>query len=182
MWDLGCARHPWSALEPLNRIQILLQLTGSRLRLSFNHLLIRIRYRSFLLAPVEFFAHDLHNTWQRFICRLHVQEAEAGPASDDIDGRAGVLFYGIQNLRKSTREEESLTSRICLVWCTSASMYGNSDTSLLPTIGHLCPVTWAILATSYAFAPYVEARCWATWTWKNSLRCPKSDQRHLSSC
>lgn len=121
--------------------EVLLQLTGSRLGLSLNHLLIRITYRSFLLAPVEFFAHDLHNTWQRFIGRLHVQEAEAGPASDDIDGSAGVLFYGIQNLRKSTREEESSTSRIPLLWCTSASMYGNSDTSLLPTIGHLCPVT-----------------------------------------
>lgn len=121
--------------------EILLQLTGSRLCLSINHLLIGITYRSFLLAPVEFFAHDLHNTWQRFICRLHVQEAEAGPASDNIDGGAGVLFYGVQNLRKSTREEESSTGRICLVWCTSASMYGNSDTSLLPTIGHLCPVT-----------------------------------------
>lgn len=121
--------------------EVLLQLTGSRLALSLNHLLIRITYRSFLLAPAEFFAHDLHDARQRFICRLHVQEAQAGPASDDIDGRAGVLFYGIQNLRKSTREEESSTSRICLLWCTSASMYGNSDTSLLPTIGHLCPVT-----------------------------------------
>lgn len=134
-----CSTSPICSGATEQNAEILLQLTGSRLCLSLNHLLIT--YRSSLLAPVEFFAHDLHNTWQRFICRLHIQEAEAGPASDDVDGSAGVLFYGIQNLRKSTGEEESSTCRICLVWRTSASMYGNSDTSLLPTIGHLCPVT-----------------------------------------
>lgn len=36
---------------------------------------------------------------------------------------------------------------------TSASMYGNSDTRRTPTMGHLFPVTLAILATSKALSP-----------------------------
>lgn len=69
--------------------------------------LIWISYRSSLLTPVQFFAHDLHDSWQSFICCLYVQEAQAGPAGDDIDGCAGILFDGILNLRKKTAEEES---------------------------------------------------------------------------
>lgn len=62
-------------------------------------------YRPPLLTPVQLFAHDLHDAWQRFIGRLHVQEAQASSAGDDIDGCAGVLLDRVQNLRKEDSRE-----------------------------------------------------------------------------
>lgn len=125
-------------------------------------------YRLPLLTPVQLLPHDLHDAWQRLIGRLHVQKAQTGSPCDDVDGRAGVLLNRVQHLKKKTTHVRlHLNLETCSAFMksdvTSLSMYGNSDTSLFPTIGHLCPVTCAILATSNAFPPYVEARCWATW-------------------
>lgn len=52
-------------------------------------------YRPLLLTPVQFFAHDLDDTWERLISRLHIQEAQASSPGDDIDGGAGVLLNRI---------------------------------------------------------------------------------------
>lgn len=59
----------------------------------------RLKYRLLLLTPAQLFGHDLHDAWEGFVGRLHVQEAQAGAASDDVDGRAGVLLDGVENLK-----------------------------------------------------------------------------------
>lgn len=63
-------------------------------------------YRPLLLTPVQLLPHDLDDARQRFIGRLHVQEAQARSPGDDVDGGAGVLLNGIQHLRRSTRLNE----------------------------------------------------------------------------
>lgn len=57
-------------------------------------------YRPALLTPVQLLPHDLDDAWKGFVCRLHVQEAQASPARDDVNGRAGVLLDGVQHLRR----------------------------------------------------------------------------------
>lgn len=52
-------------------------------------------YRPLLLTPVQFFAHDLDDTWECLVGRLHIQEAQASSPGDDIDGGAGVLLNRI---------------------------------------------------------------------------------------
>ena len=51
------------------------------------------------------------------------------------------------------------TFKIYEIFNTSASKYGKSSCSLIPTTGNLLPVSLASLATLYALSPYVLAKC-----------------------
>jgi hypothetical protein len=65
----------------------------------------RLKLRLLLgAAPLELLAHDVDDQRQRFLRRLHIEEGKSQPASDHVDGGAGVLLDGVAHLRVDVGE------------------------------------------------------------------------------
>lgn len=57
-------------------------------------------YLFFLLTPVQFFGHYVDDSWQGFLCSLHIQKGQASTSGNHIHCCAGVLFNTIDNLEQ----------------------------------------------------------------------------------
>ncbi len=77
----------------------LIKKTGKKETLSIWFL--GITYFLFLLSPLQFFAHDLNDTWQSLVCSLHVQKAQSSSARNHIDGCTCVLLYSVLHLNQT---------------------------------------------------------------------------------